>query len=116
MVLVNIKPNLLRLLISYRENEIRDETFSYLEDRIKDNDWDKVPPIWTTPNFILNGLLNGITGGDWHPTLKPLIVYNGNHRLKKAMEHKLPLKVYIRYTPKNPSLPKSERLFWDIPY
>ena len=66
------------------------------------------PPIWITPNFIFNGLLNF--------TIKPFIVYNGNHRLQKGIEHKLPIKAYIRYMPFNPVIPSEERLLPDIAY
>ncbi|MFA5993010.1 MAG: hypothetical protein WC796_04860 [Candidatus Pacearchaeota archaeon] len=114
MVLITIKPSLARLLISARESDRRYETYQYLENEIREGRWDNIPPIWLTPNFLLNGLFCGSL--ELHPTIKPLIVYNGHHRLEKALEHNFLVRAYIRYTPGNPTMPLNERLHADIPY
>ncbi|MBS3087642.1 hypothetical protein J4226_03535 [Candidatus Pacearchaeota archaeon] len=110
MVLITLKPKWARLLISPRERKInrRTESYNYLEDLIQQGKWDEVPPIWVTPNFIFDSIL------EVYPTIKPLRVYNGHHRLDKAIEHKLPIKAYVMYTPNNPKLPKEEKLEIDF--
>ena len=115
MVQVTLKPNLARLLISPRERsrDCNNKSNYYLEEEIKVGGWDKILPIWVTPNFLLNGVFCGIGIGEWHPTFKPLIIYNGHHRLEKALKHNLPIKIYIRYTPGNPEIPAEERLYSD---
>ena len=80
-----------------------------MEREILAGKWDEVPPIWITPNFILNGLFN-IMYYEWHPTLKPFIIYNGHHRFSKALKHNLLVRAYVRYTPGNPQLPSDEEL------
>jgi hypothetical protein len=37
-------------------------------------------------------------------------MYNGRHRLEKAIEYSLPIKAYVRYTPFNPKMPEDEKL------
>ena len=112
--MITLRPHLARLLISDRESERRDETYEYLERKIQEGRWDDVSAIWVTPNILINGLSAGIMSWEWHPTLKPLIMYNGHHRLEKALEHGLPVRAYVRYTLGNPKMPEEERLQEEI--
>ena len=112
---IKLKPNIARWLISKRESDREPETYKYLEGKISRGEWDEVPAIWITPNFLINGLFCGWGSHEWHPTLKPLIVYNGHHRLEKAIEHNLPVTAYVRYTPGNPKIPEEEILQFDMP-
>lgn len=107
MVCITLKPKLAKLLIANRETTSQD-SLDFLEDKVQKGEWSNVPPIWVTPNFIINGIIN--------LTLKPLIMYNGHNRLSKAIEHSLPIKIYIRYTPFNPQMSKEERLLPEIYY
>ncbi|MBI2632358.1 hypothetical protein HYW75_05115 [Candidatus Pacearchaeota archaeon] len=116
MVKIALNPGLARLLISQRESEIRDGSLQYIEKEIQEGRWKNINPIWLTPNFLINGLFSGILSWEWHPTLKPLIIYNGYHRLKKGLEHSLPIVAYIRYSPFNPKMPEDEILIEDINY
>ena len=115
-MLITLKPSLARLAISPREERDDEKTDRYLEEEIKIGKWDNIPPIWITPNFLFNGLFAGFKGGEFHPTLKPFILYNGHHRLNKALEYNLPIRAYIRYTLGNPEMPEEEKLQEDIPY
>ncbi len=110
MTLITLKPGSARLLISQREgtNKRRDESFKYLEEEISSGRWNDIPPIWITPKIIINGMLNF--------TIKPFIIYNGHHRFDKALEHNLPIRAYVRFTPSNPDIPEEEKLQYDIPY
>jgi len=109
MVKLKLNPTLARLLIAPREEVRKKRTLEYLDKEIKEGNWGGVPPIWVTPNFILNGLLNGLfTNGIWHPTIKPFIVYNGTHRRAKSIESGVCLEMYVRYTPWNPDMPPDE--------
>lgn len=111
---ITLKPRMARLLISRRESGRREEASGRLEEAIRQGRWAEVPPIWITPNLILNGLLCGLKSGEWHPTLKPFIVYNGHHRRHMAIEHQLPISAYVRFTPGNPKMPEEERLQYEI--
>jgi len=111
MVLITFTPTLAKLLIAPREDEIVIiDKVERLEEAVKHGNWDKVPPIWITPNCIFNDLLNGIKAWEWNPSLKPFLMYNGAHRRRTAIEHNLPLKAYIRYTLGNPEMPEEEKL------
>ncbi|HLA23683.1 MAG TPA: hypothetical protein VJZ93_04075 [Candidatus Nanoarchaeia archaeon] len=112
MVKIILESSTAKLLISEREikREPRGETFDYLERKIQNGNWDELPPIWVTPNFLLNGFFNEVYPGIWGPTIKPFIMYNGHHRLRKAVEHNLPISIIIRFTPGNPRMPEEERL------
>jgi hypothetical protein len=115
MVLITLKPGLARLLISDREGDRLSENFERVEKQIQEGGWDKVSPIWLTPNYLINGLFGRFAyDGKFKPTLKPFIVYNGHHRLDKAIEHNLPVRAYVRFTPFNPKMPETERLQFDI--
>ncbi len=111
---IKLKPNLARILISPRESEIRKDSERYLSEEVNKGRWDRVPAIWVTPNFLINGLLNGLLADKWSPTLKPLIVYNGHHRLEASIKNNLPINVYVRYTPGNPEMPNEEKLVEEI--
>jgi hypothetical protein len=113
MVMIKLKPNIARWLIAKRESERRPEAYESLEKAISRGRWDEVPAIWITPNFLFNGLFCNFPS-EWHPTLKPLIVYNGHHRLEKAIERNLPVTAYVRYTPGNPNMPEKEKLQYDL--
>jgi hypothetical protein len=111
---ITLKPNIARWLIAKRESERDEEKYESLERAIGQGRWNDVPPIWITPNFLFNGLFCGLQSHEWHPTLKPFIIYNGHHRLEKAIEHNLPVSAYIRYTPRNIKMPERERLQFDM--
>lgn len=125
MVLIRLRPKLARLLISPVTTPHRGSTFEYLEREIKGGRWDKVPPIWLTPNFIIPGIAYEKFGfsfddlidlpfrpffqterwgnfSDLLLPLRPFIIYDGHHRYFKALENKLPVNAYVRYTPCNP--------------
>lgn len=115
MAKIRLRPNIARWLISKRESERDSDKYKSLERAVSNGTWKDVPPIWITPNFLINGLFCGFDSHEWHPTLKPFIVYNGHHRLEKALEHSLPVTAYVRYTPCNPPMPEEERLQFDLP-
>ena len=117
MVMVTLNPKLARLIIADREGRGNRniERYQSLEEAIQKGGWDRIPPIWITPNLIVNGLFCSVGSLEcgnleWHSTLKPFIMYNGHHRLDKALEHGLPVRAYVRFTPRNPIMPKEERL------
>jgi len=110
MVKIRLSPRLAVLLISPRESPYRSESLASLEEGIQEGKWEDIPPIWLTPNLGLNGLFNGLRSGEWHPTLKPFMIYNGHNRFQKALEHNLPIVAYVRYTPGNPRMPEQEKL------
>lgn len=116
MVLITLNPNWARVLISQFEDKSQREesTFRYLEDMIKSDKWHEVPPIWITPNFILNGLYRSVSDFKLH--VKPFMLYGGHHRLDKAIEHSLPVRAYVRFTLGNPPMPVEERQFVDFFY
>ncbi len=114
MVLITLKLWIARRIISPWKKERNTVTNVYLENKIQLGEWDSVPPIWITPNFILNRVW--IELRSYHlllPALKPFIMYNGHHRFDKAIEYDLPIRAYVRYTPGNPQLPEEERLVED---
>ena len=92
MAIITLKPSLAKLLISTRESEHSDESYEYLENEIQKDRWNNIPAIWITPNFLLNGLLNGLRGSKWCPTFKPFIIYNGHHRFEEALKYNIPIK------------------------
>jgi hypothetical protein len=113
MVMITLNPKLARMLIAVREPKKdyprKQETYDYLEGEIKQGRWNNIGPLWITPNYLINGLLFSVLEFRL-PTLKPFIMYNGHHRLEKAVEHNLPVRAYIRYTPRNPKMPSREEL------
>lgn len=115
--MITLNSRLARILIADREPKKdyprQQETYDYLEAEIRQGRWKNVDPIWITPNYVLNGLLFSVLEFRL-PTLRPFIMYNGHHRLEKAVEHNLPVRAYIRYTPGNPKMPSRERLELDI--
>lgn len=117
MVLIKLNAKLARRLISSRENYRDNEKYALLEKSIQNGKWDDVPPIWLTPNLVFNDLFSSmLNDGCFRPTLKPFLIYNGHHRLDKAIEHNLPVRAYIRYTLGNPKIPDKEVLIPDLPY
>ncbi len=116
MVFITFSPSLARILIAKRERGSDSEKCNFLENAIQKGNWDNVPPIWVTPNLLFNGIFCGFFDQQSHPTIKPLIIYNGHHRFDKALEHNLPIKAYIRYTFGNPKMPEKEVLVEDTYY
>jgi hypothetical protein len=117
MVMITLNPRLAKRLIAVSEPKKdyprKKETNDYLEDEIKQGRWNNTDPLWITPNYLVNGLLFSILDFK-SPTLKPFIMYNGHHRLEKAVEHNLPVRAYIRYTPGNPNMPSREELEFEF--
>ena len=112
MVLITFKPGLAKHLIAQWENKSHrsEASYQYFEEKIQAGKWDEVQPIWVTPNLILNTWFTYFLCAPSLPSLKPFVLYSGNHRLEKAIEHSLPLKAYVRYTPGNPEIPLDERI------
>jgi len=132
MVQIRLRPILAKLLISKVYDPYPNETSRYLEEEIKEGRWDKVPPIWLTPNFIVPGMFTSKFGGGLTALLslpfkpffpsdsednnfydndhisnvlqvfRPFIIYDGHHRFTTALENNLSISAYIRYTPGNP--------------
>jgi hypothetical protein len=112
-MLIKFSPLFARLLIFQREaRAFRDEEkLEKLEEAIKRGQWDTIPPAWITPNFLINDLVDRVFVGNLPgPSIKPFVIYNGHHRFNKALEHELPFRAYIRYTPGNPPMPYGEKL------
>lgn len=109
MVLIRLNSELARKIISPRESKDKEKLAS-LERAIQEGKWDQIPPIWVTPNFVLNGMLGALNEGYFKPTIKPFIIYNGHNRFIKAVEYGLPILAYVRYTPGNPKMPRKEEL------
>ncbi|MFH1823432.1 MAG: hypothetical protein ABH817_01810 [archaeon] len=121
MSIAKFSPRMARLLISPWEgkDQVLQSTRDYLDEQIRNGDWEKVPPIWLIPNFLINGFFRGLPSflnGRTKdltillPTFKPLLIYNGHCRFRTALENELPVYAYILPTFGDPSLPESERL------
>jgi len=114
-MLLKLNPTVARVLIGDREpkRDLKDYKFESLESTIQEGNWDDVDPIWVSPNILINSVLSALYNLNPIPILQPLLMYNGHHRLRKAIEHGLPIKAYLRYTPGNPKMPEHEKLQCD---